>query len=98
MNFKIKGKSDCGGMPLKIGDKVRVCAVPDLTGMSGEGLKESVPVFKYAVGKCFYIDSFDQYGFAEIDFGIPTGQFKGMHSIVIEPYLLKKSNNNGKNR
>ena len=70
---------------------VRVCAVPDLKGMSEEALKEALPAFRYAVGRKFRICRFDDYGCAGIDFVIPVGSNKGWHSIYVETWLLKKA-------
>ena len=69
---------------------VRVCAVPDLTGMSEEARKEALPVFRYAVGRKFRISCFDDYGCAGIDFVIPVGSNKGWHAVYVETWLLKK--------
>ena len=93
MSIKWKFKSDCNGCPLKIGDEVRVCAIPNLRGMSKQTLEESKPVFRYAVGKTFTINQLDNYGCASIDFFIPFGNHKGWHALYIETYLLKKIKN-----
>jgi len=90
MRYKAKFRSDCSGVPLRVGDEVRVCGVPDLSGMSEEGIKESLPAFRFAVGKKFRIRAFDRYGFVEIDLVIPFGEHRGWHGIVIEPYLTRK--------
>jgi len=89
MRLKLKFKSDCNGRPLFVGDKVRVCKVPDLKGMSEVGIRESLPVFRYAVGKIAKIGWFDN-GLAQLDIVIPVGSHKGFHGIYIEPWLLKK--------
>lgn len=87
---------DRDGRRLSVGDKVRVVGVPDLSGMSKEGLAESLPVFRYLVGKYKRIAAFDEYGCARLDFAIPSGKFRGWHGVVIEPFLLhiprKRSN------
>jgi hypothetical protein len=67
---------------------VRVIDVPDLSGMSNEGLAESLPVFQYLVGKYKKIAAFDEYGHAQLNFVIPSGKLKGWHGVVIEPFLL----------
>lgn len=81
---------DVIGRRIKIGDTVRVSGVPqDICWMSKEGQKESLPVFKYLVGKYKKTLGFDEYGFAELVFRIRKGQLKGLHIISIEPFLLK---------
>jgi hypothetical protein len=42
---------DATGERLKVGDTVRVLAVPNLSGMSSACLAESLPVFQHLVGK-----------------------------------------------
>lgn len=95
-NIKLQGRlrfrADCDKRPLYVGDTVRVCGVPDLSGMAPEGRVKSAPVFKYAVGRHFEIECFDQWNCAELHFYIPLGEREGWHGIVVEPYLLKKVN------
>lgn len=80
---------DVNGKKIKVGDVVRVFGVPETTYWGPHLIKGSLPVFKYLVGKLYKVDSFDEYGCADIYFTIPHGRFRGMHSVAIEPHLLK---------
>lgn len=90
MRLKRKWKSDWEGRPLRAGDRVRVCAIPDLTGMSDQGVKESLPAFRHALRKPLLIDRFDQFGNACLSFSIPFGKHRGMHAIYVEVALLRR--------
>lgn len=90
MKLKYKFKGDCNGRPLKTGDRVRVCAIPDLSPMPIENKKESLPIFRYSVGKKFIIENINEYGCASLNLFIPTGEHKGIHTIYVETWLLKK--------
>jgi hypothetical protein len=79
---------DRNGRRIRVGDKVRVIGAPDLSGMSKGGISESLPVFRYLVGKYKRISGFDQFGCAHLDFAIPSGKYKGWHGVMIEPTLL----------
>lgn len=84
--------ADRSGRPLFIGTRVRVCAIPNLTGMSPDTIKETTAVFRFAVGRYFIVTGFDELGYASLDITIPLGKNRGLHTIWIEPWLLKKSN------
>jgi hypothetical protein len=79
---------DRNGRKLRVGDRVRVVGVPDLSGMSKQGVAESLPVFQYLVGKYKRIAAFDEYGCVQLNFFIASGKLKGWHGVGIEPYLL----------
>jgi hypothetical protein len=79
---------DRGGRRIRVGDRVRIVGVPDLTGMAPVCIKESLPVFQHLVGKYKRVASFDQFGCAWIDFAISKGKSRGMHGVAIEPFLL----------
>ncbi len=71
--------------------------------MSDDAQKQSYPVFKSAVGKAFEVTDFDEYNLARLEFDIRIGPERGMHTIWVEPYLLKvlrknRANNNSLNR
>lgn len=80
---------DRNGAPILVGDLVRIVGVPDLAGMSQEGLAESLPVFQHLVGKYKRVRGFDAYGCAELCFVMRHGDGeRGWHSVWIEPFLL----------
>lgn len=88
MNTPLEAK-DRNGQALRVGDLVRVIGVPDLSGMSEKSIAESLPVFEYLVGNYKRIARFDDFGNAWLDFAIPSGRFRGMHGVAIEPFLLQ---------
>ncbi len=81
--------TDVTGAPLHVGDTVRVIGVPDLKGMSEECRTESLRVFNHLVGSYKRIREFDEHGFAWLMFKIRRGADAGLHSVGIEPWLLK---------
>lgn len=89
---QISFRSDSEKRPLAVGDTVKVCGIPDLSGIYEEGRSKTLEVFKYALGRNFKIESFDDWNCAQFHFYIPLGTVEGWHAIVVEPYLLKKLN------
>ena len=80
---------DRNGEAINVGDVVRIVGVPDLKGMSEEGIAESLPVFQYLVGKYKRVRGFDEYGCAEFDFVMRhINSERSMHSVWLEPFLL----------
>jgi hypothetical protein len=82
-------RRDVTGVPLRVGQTVRVIGVPDLSGMSRQVRAESLRVFRYLVGKYKRIAEFDQFGRAGLWLRIPSGRDAGRHFVVIEPELLR---------
>src|SRR5262245_24993351 len=80
---------DAKGRRLRQGDIVRVVGAPDLSPMSQPGRRESEPVFAHIVGTYKKIDAFDKYGCAELNFSIRDGKHRGLHTVWIEPFLLR---------
>ena len=80
---------DRKGNHLNVGDRVRVIGVPDLSGMSADGIAEALPAFQHIVGLYKRICGFDEYGCAELSFTIrhSDGE-RTWHSVWIEPFLL----------
>jgi hypothetical protein len=90
LNAKTKYKPiDVTGKRLHVGDIVRVIGIPDLSDMTPTAFKDSKPVFQYLVGKYKKVWQFDKYGLAWISFKIPAGENRGLHSVGIEPCLLR---------
>ena len=81
---------DCTGQRISTGDLVRIVGLPNLSGMSTRTRRESEPVFRYLKGKYKRIFSFSPNGLAEIEFRIRKGKFSGLHTVWLEPYLLKQ--------
>lgn len=80
---------DVTGRRIEVGDLVRVLAVPNLSGMHPAIRKESEPVFAHIVGTYKRVIDFDKYGHIELFFRIRTGPHRGLHSVWIEPHLLR---------
>jgi hypothetical protein len=81
---------DAAGRTLKPGHVVRVVGAPELKGISGAALREARAAFRHLIGTYRTIDSFDRYGFAEIFFRVRRGRLAGLHSVAIEPFLLRR--------
>ena len=89
---------DKNRIPIRINDIVKVIGIPDLSGMSKECIKESLPIFKYLCGKTKKVTGIDkQNGLIELSFRILKGKNKGLHSIFIEAFLLEKNNDKNLN-
>ena len=88
MNETIR-RQDVTGRPIKVGDLVRIVGVPDLSGMSADCRLESLPIFRYLVGKYKRIQEFDEFGHAWLNFKIRKGPHAGFHWVAIEPCLLR---------
>ena len=87
---------DAAGTEIRIGDVVRVIGIPNLGGMHPDCCRESLPVFKYLVGKYKRVAGFNDIGHAELFFRITKGQHKGLHTVWIEPDLLRVRRNRHK--
>ncbi|MCL2022184.1 MAG: hypothetical protein FWG81_08915 [Betaproteobacteria bacterium] len=80
---------DRNGKTIRVGDVVRIVGVPDLSGMSQDGITESLPVFQYLVGKYKRVRAFDECGCAKFSFIMHnTNGKRGWHSVWVEPFLL----------
>ena len=80
---------DSTGRRIRVGDIVRVIGVPDLDGMSRPGLRETLPILRFLVGRYKRVVGFDERGLAELAFRIATGRNRGLHTVWIEPHLLR---------
>ena len=89
-------RKDASGERVRVGDSVRIVGVPDLSGMSPECLAESLPVFRHLVGKYKRVVEFDEHGQAWLSFRIRGGPHAGLHSVGIEPWLLRVRRTRGK--
>jgi hypothetical protein len=81
---------DSKGNKLNIGDKVRILALPDLTGMSPDALAETLPVFQRALGTYRRISAFSRHGLIELIIRIKATNGWDTHFIFIEPGLVAK--------
>lgn len=86
----MKEMKDCKGNKLNIGDKVRILALPDLTGMTPDALADTLPVFKRALGTYRRIHAFSRHGLIELKLRIKETNGWGTHYIFIEPRLVAK--------
>ena len=86
----MKEMKDSKGNKLKVGDKVRILALPELTGMTPDSLAETLPVFKRAIGTYRRIHAFSRHGLIELKLRIKETNGWGTHFIFIEPSLVAK--------
>ena len=80
---------DATGRAIDVGDRVRVLAVPSLAGMSPDAAEESRVAFEHVVGRYVRVRGFDDRGFVEVAFRVRAGPLAGLHSLWIEPGLLR---------
>ncbi|HJU40956.1 MAG TPA: hypothetical protein VJ724_15395 [Tahibacter sp.] len=80
---------DDRGNKMRIGDLVRVMGIPDFEHWTPAQRRFSLGVFRHIRGTCKRISSFDRHGYAEIFFIIRGGANRGIHSVAMEPYLLR---------
>jgi hypothetical protein len=83
---------DVDGRTVREGDIVRVIGVPDLTGMNSPYKEETEAVFKHIRGSLKRVRGFDSFGCAILVFGIRSGPHAGIHSVAIEPNLIRLRN------
>jgi hypothetical protein len=87
---KLLKQEDCTGKKIYAGDLVQIVGYPDLSGMSPRARRESEPVFRYLRGKYKKVLSFSPNGLAEIEFRIRKEKLSGLHTVWLEPYLLRQ--------
>ena len=80
---------DATGRRIRIGDSVRILAVPDLRGMSPRARAETRAVFEHILGTYRRVRSFGRRGHVELLFRIRSGRSAGLHVVEIEPRLLR---------
>jgi hypothetical protein len=80
---------DATGAPVRVGDMVRVLKVPDLSGMRPRGRRESLAVFEHILGTYRRVVAFNSLGWPELSFRILNGPHSGLHTVWIEPELLR---------
>jgi hypothetical protein len=82
---------DSRGLRLQTGDRVRVVGVPDLSPSPDPDELGTREVFEHLVGTYRRIAGFDELGHARLDFRIRQGPHSGLHTVWIEPYLLRRA-------
>jgi hypothetical protein len=87
MTIKMK---DARGTTIRVGDRVRIIGMPDLSGMSKTAKAESEIVFQHLVGTYKRITDIDQIGNAGIRFRIRTMKKLEYHWVSLEPHLILK--------
>lgn len=80
---------DIAGVVIRTGDLVRIVDIPDLSGMSPRARRASRRVFAHIVGRCKRVAAFNEAGWAELSFRILKGRDRGLHTVWIEPTLLR---------
>jgi hypothetical protein len=80
---------DAKGRTVRVGRRVRVAGMPDLSGIrDAKSRRKVTAVFRHIRGRCMKVRSFSRYGFVDLHFKIRKGPLVGRHSIEIEPALL----------
>lgn len=75
---------DQDGLSIEVGDWVRLVEIPPaITTMP----RETRSIFRRALGLTFKVESFNQYGYAELDLSKKVG---GQHTIWVEPVCLRR--------
>lgn len=74
---------------VRIGDKVRIVGLPEVSDWTREQKDFSLSVFEYLVGKTKKIAGFNDLGMAEIEFRRKEGGEWVYHTVWLEPYLLR---------
>ena len=82
---------DAVGRRIRPGDRVRVLAVPDLSGMAPSSVREVRAICEHLVGTYRRIRAFDPHGHAEIAFLVRRGPHAGRHAVWLEPWLLRRA-------
>jgi hypothetical protein len=80
---------DATGALIRVGDVVRVLKVPDLSGMRPNGRRDSLAVFEHILGTYKRVVAFNSLGWPELSFRILNGPHLGLHTVWIEPELLR---------
>lgn len=76
---------DCTGRALSVGDWVRLVAVPPSVANAPRDTRR---VFRLALKNTFRIESFNEFGLAELDLSRKVAR---LHFIWVEPEYLKRS-------
>lgn len=83
-------KQDINGRPLGIGATVRVVGTPDSSNWTPSQKRFSLHVFRYLCGKYKRIAGFNAIGMAEVNFRMKRRGKWEMHTVWIEPHLLRE--------
>lgn len=86
---------DASGLSLAPGDVVRVVGLPDLGALSADDPLHTRDVFAHLLGTYRRIADFDGLGHAHLDLRIRRGPLAGLHSVWIEPWLLRRRRRRG---
>jgi hypothetical protein len=86
---------DHTGAVVKPGDRVRIVAVPDVTGMRSPHHEEAASVFAHIKGTVKRVHEIDDHGNAVLVFFIRSGKHAGYHSVGIEGEHVRKSRHRG---
>ncbi len=82
---------DRDGHTVRVGDKVRVLAVPDLNGMRSPYREETESVFRHIKGAVKRVIGIDDFACAVLVFYIRTGPRTGCHSVAIEGAHIRRA-------
>jgi hypothetical protein len=77
------------GTAIRVGDRVRVLGMPHLPDWSPRARRESEAVFRHIVGTYKRVAGFNELGWVQLEFRIRAGSRRGLHTVWLEPHLLK---------
>ena len=80
---------DATGRVIRTGDVVKVLGVPHLSRMSHRAHRASRRVFTHIIGTYKRVAGFNEIGWVELSFRILHGPDAGLHTVWIEPGLLR---------
>jgi hypothetical protein len=80
---------DATGRVIRTGDVVKVLGVPNLARMSHRAHRASRRVFAHIIDTYKRVAGFNEIGWVELSFRILHGPDAGLHTVWIEPELLR---------
>ncbi len=81
---------DHQGTVVRPGDRVRILAVPNLSGMRSPFREQTESVFLHIKGRVKRVREIDAHGNAVLTFRIQSGALAGYHSVAIEGAHVRK--------
>jgi hypothetical protein len=89
VSYRFRRVRDVGGCAIRVGDHVRVLGTPSLPDWSARARRESEAVFRHIVGTRKRVTGFNELGWVELMFRIRAGPHRGLHTVWLEPHLLR---------
>jgi hypothetical protein len=80
---------DVTGALIRAGDVVRIVGAPNLSKLHPRARRDSQPVFEHIAGTYKRVRAFNELGWLELSFRILDGPSAGLHTVWIEPELVR---------